>query len=61
MATELLNTERAAIFLDVRPATLVAWRHRRVGPAFLLVGRLIRYREADLRAWLESRVSAPAA
>ena len=36
--------------------TLADWRTKHVGPAYLRVGRLIRYRQSDLDAWLESRV-----
>jgi hypothetical protein len=61
MTTELLNTESAAGFLDVKPATLISWRHRRIGPPFLRLGRLIRYRPVDLIAWLDTRISCPAA
>jgi len=40
----------------ISPLTLADWRTKRTGPAYIRVGRLIRYRQADLDAWLESRV-----
>jgi hypothetical protein len=36
--------------------TLSDWRTKGIGPAYVKVGRLIRYRIADLDAWLDSRV-----
>jgi hypothetical protein len=40
----------------ISPLTLADWRAKRFGPAYVRVGRLIRYRQADLDAWLETRV-----
>lgn len=39
--------------LDVK--TMQSWRLKGTGPAFLKIGRLVRYRRADLDSWLESR------
>lgn len=48
----------AADFLRLSVRTLQAWRHQRHGPAFVRAGRAIRYRRADLIAWIEAnRVS----
>lgn len=57
---ELINTESAAALLGVKPATLIAWRHRRTGPSFVGIGRLIRYRPSDLLEWLERRTRTAA-
>jgi excisionase family DNA binding protein len=35
--------------------TLQAWRSRGGGPPFVKVGRLVRYRAEDVKAWVESR------
>lgn len=52
----LLTTEQVAMILDVKPATLVAWRHHRRYPLrFVAVGRNIRYRREDVLSFLESR------
>ncbi|MDZ4784250.1 MAG: helix-turn-helix domain-containing protein [Planctomycetia bacterium] len=52
----LLDTEQVAHILDVKPATLVAWRHHRRYPLrFTRVGRNIRYRREDVLAFLEAR------
>lgn len=35
--------------------TLQAWRWRGSGPTFMKIGRLVRYRGDDVKAWMESR------
>ena len=53
----LLNEDEAAQILTVEPQTLAVWRSTgRYNLPFIRMGRLIRYRRADLDAWLESRV-----
>jgi excisionase family DNA binding protein len=53
----LLTEAQAAAYLGVKPTSLLVWRstgaHR---IPFVRVGRLIRYRQADLDAWIASRV-----
>lgn len=52
---DLLTTSEAAAVLKVSPGTLPTWRYRRVGPPFTRVGtRFVRYRRADLHAWIEA-------
>lgn len=48
----LHTTQEAAAYLDIKPHTLAVWRWKGTGPAFIRVGRRIRYRQADLDAWL---------
>ncbi len=50
-----MNVRQAAAFLGLTKATLDCWRCRGRGPAFLKLGRLVKYQESDLAAWLESR------
>ncbi len=54
--TELMSDREAGAYLGVSPTTLTVWRctHRYAIP-FIRVGRLIKYRRADLDRWLESR------
>ena len=52
----LLDEKSAADFLSLRPGTLSVWRSTgRHKIPFIKVGHLVRYRRADLLAWLESR------
>jgi len=54
----LLHERDAARILGVSASTLRRWRSLRIGPAYVRVGGkpggAIRYREADLLAWMAS-------
>lgn len=51
----LLSTKKAAEFLGMKPATLDAWRCRKMGPDWVVVGkRSIRYRLTVLTNYLRS-------
>ncbi|NMG53609.1 helix-turn-helix domain-containing protein [Aromatoleum aromaticum] len=59
---DLLDDKAAAAILDVSPGTLSVWRSTgRYALPFLKVGRKVRYRRADLLAWMESRTRATGA
>lgn len=51
----LLDESAVAGLLGVSRYCLQAWRVRGGGPRFIAVGRCVRYREADVLAWLDSR------
>lgn len=54
--SNLLDTEQAADYLGVMPRTLEVWRCvKRHAIPYIKVGRLVKYRQADLDAWLASR------
>lgn len=56
MENNLLDENQAADYLTLAPGTLSVWRSTgRYKIPFLKVGRRVRYRRADLDAWLESR------
>ncbi len=52
----LLSAQDLAEFLDVRVATIYAWRYRRQGPPGLRVGKHLRYRRADVDEWIDHRI-----
>jgi excisionase family DNA binding protein len=55
-ATDLLDTQAAASYLNIKPHTLEIWRSvRRHEIPYIRVGKLIRYRRSVLDAWLEAR------
>ncbi len=61
---DLLDDHAAAAMLDVSPGTLSVWRSTgRYALPFLKIGRKVRYRRADLDAWLAAhyRESGPTA
>lgn len=52
---KLLTPEEAANVLGVPLTTLYQWRHRRRGPRSIKVGRHLRYRPADIEAYLDAQ------
>jgi predicted DNA-binding transcriptional regulator AlpA len=50
---ELLDQKSAAKVLRLSVRTLERYRVAGTGPKFCRLGRLIRYRETDLREWIE--------
>lgn len=53
-AVTLLDNAEAAALLGIKPKSLEAWRQRGQGPRYRKIGRLVRYTEADVLAWLDS-------
>ena len=41
--------------IGVPEKTLADWRSRGIGPAYVRVGRHVRYRDVDVDRWLESQ------
>lgn len=55
--TPLLTPEDVSEYLGVPPGTLANWRYQGRGPAFVRLGRHVRYRAVDVAAWVESQLS----
>jgi excisionase family DNA binding protein len=54
--SDLLNEVQAAVILDTSVGTLQVWRSTgRYKIPFIKIGRNVRYKRADLEAWIESR------
>jgi excisionase family DNA binding protein len=51
----LLWADEVAALLGVPVKTLYQWRYKGVGPAGVRVGRHLRYRAADVEAWVDGR------
>ncbi len=60
MIERLLSPRELSELVGVRENTLAAWRSRKAehAPPYLTLGRAVRYRESDVRAWLAQRQSA---
>jgi hypothetical protein len=56
---EPFREARAAQHLNLKVATLRAWRHQNRGPAFVRLGRAIRYLRSDLDDFLHAHRHAP--
>lgn len=55
MATET----KAAELLGISIKTLQSWRWKGIGPAFVKVGRLVRYRLSALEEFIEKNTTQP--
>lgn len=53
MTTKLVTTTQAAEILGIKPNTLEGWRVRGEGPRFRKIGRLVKYVESDLVAFID--------
>lgn len=59
--SEAMTPAEAAAWLGCHAATLATWRGTGRGPVFVRVGGRIRYREADLIAWVKQQSTRRAA
>jgi excisionase family DNA binding protein len=55
-----LTETEAAARLGLKVATLRAWRHQGRGPAFVRLGRAIRYLSSDIDEFLRANRHGPA-
>ena len=52
-SARMLDTRQVAEMLNITPGTLNVMRVKGIGPSYLkLGGKLVRYRHADVEAWL---------
>ncbi len=58
--TELVNERDAAAFLAKPQRTLGQWRYLGRGPAYIKIEGHIRYRRADLEAYIDAHRIDPA-
>ena len=57
---DLGTPKEVAEYLGVPEATLKQWRYLGTGPAFIRVGRHVRYRWAEVEAYLRAQTVATA-
>ena len=58
---DILTDRELAGELDIPHRRLEQWRYLGTGPAFVRIGRSVRYRRDDVEAWLASQTVTPAA
>lgn len=62
LTNELLTSAETAVLLGIKRNTLEIWRGQGKGPAFAKLGNApqsaVRYRRADVAAWIEKRLYA---
>ncbi len=51
--SRLLTTPEVAQYLGIPVATLYQWRTRGIAPRAVRVGKYLRFRRADVDAWVE--------
>ncbi len=54
VAPEFLTAAQVAQLTGFSQKALESYRSQRIGPPFLKVGKNVRYRISDVRAWIES-------
>lgn len=54
---DLMTPVDVSQYLGVPLGTLANWRYLGRGPAFLRVGRHVRYRAVDVTAWVEGQLN----
>ena len=59
--SDLIDEAALAARLHVSRSTLQSWRYTRRGPRYLKIGRLIRYRNVDVTAFLNASARGEAA
>lgn len=52
IGTDLIDEVSLAVRLGVSRSTLQSWRYAGRGPRFIKLGRLVRYRNADVDSYL---------
>lgn len=54
LARRLLNNDDTADQLGISRRTLPVWRVQGKGPKFIKIGKLVRYDESEVTAWIEA-------
>jgi predicted DNA-binding transcriptional regulator AlpA len=55
MNSPLIDEKQLCAELGISSVTATKWRAKAAGPPFIKIGRLVRYRRADVEAWLAAR------
>ncbi len=55
MPSDLLSLDDVADYLGVPAKSILEWHYRHDGPPAFKLGRYLKWREADVLAWLESK------
>ncbi len=53
-SAEWIDATEVAQLLRVSPYTLAGWRTERKGPGYMKFGKVVRYRRAEVTAFIES-------
>ena len=53
---KLMNTNELAEYLGIAVSTIVDYRLKGIGPVYVKIGHLVRYRKADVDNWVANKV-----
>lgn len=56
IGSDLIDEVALAVRLGISRSTLQSWRYSGRGPRYIKLGRLVRYRNADVEAYLNEHV-----
>ena len=51
----LFSPQVLSEYVEIPTTTLAQWRWAGTGPAYVKVGRMVRYRRDDVESWLDSQ------
>jgi excisionase family DNA binding protein len=57
MIRDAYDLDETAAYLGVTVQTLHNWRSAKRGPAWFRIGRHVRYRKADVDAWVQRKLT----
>lgn len=52
---KLMNTNELAEYLGIAVSTIVDYRLKDIGPVYVKIGHLVRYRKADVDNWVANK------
>lgn len=52
---KLMNTNELAEYLGIAVSTIVDYRLKGIGPVYVKIGHLVRYRKADVDSWVANK------
>lgn len=52
---KLMNTNELAEYLGIAISTIVDYRLKGIGPVYVKIGHLVRYRKADVDNWVANK------
>ncbi len=52
---KLMNTNELAEYLGIAVSTIVDYRLKGIGPVYVKIGHLVRYRKADVDNWVANK------
>ncbi len=55
--SQYMSPREVSVVLDIPESTLANWRHRSVGPPYVKIAGLVRYRRAQVQEYMDARMA----